>query len=56
MEPLPGHLLAIPFHDPLQKVRGFVWRLTTFWKEFATKMIEEIKILSIKKESLEFTE
>jgi len=49
MEPLPGHLLAIPFHNTLQKVRGFVWGLTLFRKKSATKMIKEIKTVSIKK-------
>jgi len=49
MEPLPGHLLAIPFHDLLQKVMGFVPGLTTFRKKSTTKMIKGIKMLSIKK-------
>jgi hypothetical protein len=50
MEPLSGHLLAIPFHGTLQKVRGFVFGLTSFNKKrSATKMIKEIKRLSIKK-------
>ena len=54
-EPLPGHLLAIPFHDPLQKVRGFVLGLTDFRRKSFVKMINEIKMLSMGKWTVHLT-
>lgn len=55
-EPLPGHLLAIPFHDTLQKVRGFVFGLTDYRCKSSAKMINEIKMLSMEKWSTYLSE
>ena len=46
LEPSKGHLLAFPVHNALQKVRGYVVKLTRLQMETTISMIGLSKMLS----------